>query len=85
MQKFLSFLFVLVFALFIAGCRNDASDGEIQVSNEHVFSDVVKINLANGHNGYSTTITDKTDIENIGEGSMVYSRISSLGLLSADR
>ena len=29
------------------------------------MSDVTQITLVNGHNGYSTTITDKTDMANI--------------------
>ena len=65
MKKLLIFVLVLIFVFAIAGCKNDAPGGEIQIGREYDFSGVTQVKLVNGHNGYSTTITDETDIENI--------------------
>lgn len=65
MKKHLFFIFVLILVLAITGCKNDAPGGEIQVGREYDFSGVTQVKLVNGHNGYSTTITNETDMENI--------------------
>ena len=65
MKKLLAFILVLVFAFAISGCKNDAPGGEIQLGREYDFSGVTQVKLVNGHNGYSTTITDETDMANI--------------------
>ena len=56
---------VLTLALTSVGCKNDAPGGDIQVGREHNFDGVAQIKVVNGHNGYSTTITDETDVANI--------------------
>lgn len=65
MKKLLTFILVLIFLSAIAGCKNDAPGGEIQIGKEYDFSGVTHAKLINGHNGQSTTITDETDIANI--------------------
>lgn len=65
MKKHLYFIFVLVLALAISGCKNDAPGGEIQIGREYDFSGVTQVKLVNGHNGYSTTITNEADMESI--------------------
>ena len=65
MKKHLFFIFVLFLALGITGCKNDAPGGEIQIGREYDFSGVTQVKLVNGHNGYSTTITNEADMANI--------------------
>ena len=65
MKKHSFFIFVLILALVITGCKNDAPGGEIQIGREYNFSGVTQVKLVNGHSGYSTTITDETDMANI--------------------
>ena len=65
MKKHLFFIFVLILALAITGCKNDAPGGEIQIGREYDFSGVTQVKLVNGHNGYSTTITNEADMANI--------------------
>ena len=65
MKRLFVFTLILIVVLAIAGCKNDAPGGEIQIGREYDFSGVTQVKLVNGHNGYSTTITDETDIENI--------------------
>ena len=65
MKRLFTFIFVLILALSITGCKNDAPGGEIQIGREYDFSGVTQVKLVNGHNGYSTTITNEADIENI--------------------
>ncbi|MBR1971846.1 MAG: hypothetical protein IKA16_00245 [Oscillospiraceae bacterium] len=65
MKKHLFFIFVLILALAITGCKNDAPGGEIQIGREYDFSGVTQVKLVNGHSGYSTTITNEADMANI--------------------
>lgn len=65
MKKYTVFMLVLMVVLVIAGCKNDAPGGEIQIGREYDFSGVTQVKLVNGHNGYSTTITNETDMANI--------------------
>jgi len=65
MKRWTSMIFALLFAMSIVGCKQDAPGGEIQVSNVVSVEGVTQIKLVNGHNGYSTFITDGTDIMNI--------------------
>ena len=65
MKRLFPLILVLILALSIAGCKDDAPGGEIQIGREYDFSGVTQVKLVNGHNGYSTAITNETDIENI--------------------
>ena len=65
MKKLLVFILVMIFALALAGCKSDAPGGEIQIGREYDFSGVTHVKLVNGHNGYSTIITDETDMANV--------------------
>lgn len=65
MKRLFAFILILILQLAIAGCTNDAPGGEIQIGREYDFYGVTHVRLVNGHNGYSTTITDETDIANI--------------------
>ena len=65
MKKLAVYILVLIFVLIIVGCKQDASGEEIQVGREVDFDGVIQIKLTNGHNGYSTTIADETDMANI--------------------
>lgn len=65
MKNLKALFLVLVFAAVIAACKNDAPGGEIQVGIEHDLGGATQVKLVNGHNGYSTTITDENDIAEI--------------------
>lgn len=65
MKKIAVFLFALISALAIAGCKQDAPGGEIQLSRELDFGEITQVKLVNVHNGYLTTITDENDIAEI--------------------
>lgn len=63
MKKLMALILVLVLAM--AGCKNDAPGGEIQLGREFDFSGVTQVKLVNGHNGERTFITDEKDISEI--------------------
>ena len=65
MKRLFTFIVVLILALSITGCKDNAPGGEIQIGKEYDFSGVTQVKLVNVHNEYSTTITDETDIANI--------------------
>ena len=65
MKRLLALILTFLVALTVAGCRQDAPGGEIQISREVDLSGITQIKLINAHNGYSTTIIDETDIMNI--------------------
>lgn len=61
------FVLVLVLLLLLAtaACKKDAPGGEIQIGRTYDLSGVTQIKLENGHNGYSTYITNEADIADI--------------------
>lgn len=65
MKRLTAMILAFLFALSIAGCKQDAPGGEIQVSNVVSVDGVTQIKLVNGHNGYATILSDETDITNI--------------------
>ena len=65
MKRILVLTMVIALVLTIGGCSNDAPGGEIQVGDHVELSGITQVKLVNGHNGYSTIITDETDITNI--------------------
>ena len=65
MKRLFVFTLILIVVLAIAGCKNDAPGGEIQIGREYDFSGVTQVELINGHNGYSTTIIDEADMAEI--------------------
>lgn len=67
MKRIIAFILVVTLASVIVGCKNDAPGGEIQLGREYDFGGVTSVKLVNGHNGYSTTITDEKNIAEITE------------------
>ena len=65
MKKFNVLLLLLILALTIAGCKNDAPGGEIQLGREYDFAGVTRISLTNAHNGNTTFITEEDAIAEI--------------------
>ena len=65
MKKAFYFIFILILTFCVVGCKGDAPGGEIQIGREYAFSGILQVKLVNGHNGYSTVITDETDMANI--------------------
>ena len=63
MKKQVLFIFVLILALAITGCKNDAPGGEIQLGKEFDFSGVTQVELVNAHNGARTIITDEKNLD----------------------
>ena len=65
MKKNLVFMLVLMVVLAIAGCKNDAPGGEIQIGRKYDFSGITQVKLLNGHNGSTSIITDENAIAEI--------------------
>lgn len=65
MKRMLSLIMALVLMLALTGCKDEAPGGEIQISNTIDLSGINQVKLVNGHNGYSTMITEETDVANI--------------------
>ena len=64
-MKKLTVLFVLILALVLAGCGQDAPGGEIQVRDLCDLAETTQIILTNAHNGERVYIKDKAQIEEI--------------------
>ena len=54
MKRLFVFTLILIVVLAIAGCKNDAPGGEIQIGREYDFSGVTQVKLVNGHTGYES-------------------------------
>lgn len=65
MKKSVVLFLILILALSIAGCKNDAPGGKIQLGREYEFAGVTKISLTNAHNGNTTIITEEDAITEI--------------------
>ena len=65
MKKLIALLLMLTMAMVIAGCKNDAPGGEIQLGQEYDFSGITQVKLTNCHNGQDTIITDENKIAEI--------------------
>lgn len=65
MRRIVPWLILLMLLLMLAGCKNDAPGGEIQLGREFDFSGVTQVKLVNGHNGSTSFITDENAIAEI--------------------
>ncbi len=65
MKKLFAVIFALILVLSIAGCKGNVPGGEIQIGRAYDLSGITQVQLINGHNGYSTIITNETDIASI--------------------
>ena len=65
MKKPAAFFLALLAVLSFVGCRQDAPGGEILVGSAYDLGGATQIRLVNGHNGYSSIITDANDIAEI--------------------
>ena len=62
MKKRITVFIALLLAVILAGCRNDAPGGEIQLGREFDFTGTGQIELTNMHNGKTTVLADEQDI-----------------------
>ena len=65
MRRIVAWPILLTLMLMFAGCKNDAPGGEIQLGREFDFSGVNQVKLVNGHNGFTSFITDENAIAEI--------------------